>query len=73
MHCSTDEAVHRRPAIPTKSIKIGAQTEKETPIKLEFLMEYAANLNRPTRDTGAGPFGTRGLAGIPALSLHVPT
>ena len=31
-------------------------------MKLEFLMEYTADLQRPTRNTGAGPFGTRGLA-----------
>jgi hypothetical protein len=31
-------------------------------MKLEFLMEYTADLQRPTRYTGAGPFGTRGIA-----------
>ena len=31
-------------------------------MKLEFLMEYTADLQPPSRNTGGGPFGTRGLA-----------
>ena len=32
-------------------------------MKLEFLMEYTGDVqDGPTRNTGAGPFGTRGLA-----------
>ncbi len=31
-------------------------------MKLEFLMEFTADVQRPSRNTGAGPFGTRGLA-----------
>ena len=41
-------------------------------MKLEFLMEYTADLNRPTRDTGAGPFGTRGLAVVTGGSFEGP-
>ena len=31
-------------------------------MKLEFLMEYTAELQLPFRNAGDGPFGTRGLA-----------
>ena len=41
-------------------------------MKLEFLMEYTANLNGPTRNTGAGPFGTRGLAVLTGGSFEGP-
>ncbi len=41
-------------------------------MKLEFLMEYTANLNLPPRDTGAGPFGTRGLAVVTGGSFEGP-
>jgi hypothetical protein len=41
-------------------------------MKLEFLMEYAADLQRPTRNTGAGPFGTRGLAVVTGGSFEGP-
>ena len=41
-------------------------------MKLEFLMEYNADLQAPTRDTGAGPFGTRGLAILTGGSFEGP-
>jgi len=41
-------------------------------MKLEFLMEYTADLQRPTRDTGAGPFGTRGLAVVTGGNFEGP-
>ena len=41
-------------------------------MKLEFLMEYTADLQRPTRNTGAGPFGTRGLAVVTGGSFEGP-
>ena len=31
-------------------------------MKLEFLVEFTADLQQPTRNTGDSPFGTRGLA-----------
>jgi hypothetical protein len=31
-------------------------------MKLEFLVEFNADLQQPTRNTGDSPFGTRGLA-----------
>ncbi len=39
-------------------------------MKLEFLMEYTADLQRPTRNTGDGPFGTRGLAVVTGGSFE---
>jgi len=41
-------------------------------MKLEFLMEYTADIQRPTRNTGAGPFGTRGLAVVTGGSFEGP-
>ncbi len=41
-------------------------------MKLEFLLEYFAELQQPTRDTGAGPFGTRGLAVVTGGSFEGP-
>ncbi len=41
-------------------------------MKLEFLMEYTADLQLPTRNTGAGPFGTRGLAVVTGGSFEGP-
>ena len=41
-------------------------------MKLEFLVEYTADLQRPTRNTGAGPFGTRGLAVVTGGSFEGP-
>jgi hypothetical protein len=41
-------------------------------MKLEFLMEYTANLQLPPRNTGAGPFGTRGLAVVTGGSFMGP-
>jgi hypothetical protein len=41
-------------------------------MKLEFLMEYTADLQRPPRNTGAGPFGTRGLAVVTGGSFEGP-
>lgn len=31
-------------------------------MKLEYLMEYTADIQLPPRNTGLGPFGIRGLA-----------
>lgn len=33
-------------------------------MKLEFLMEYNADLKQPTPTTGVGPLGRRGLADV---------
>jgi hypothetical protein len=41
-------------------------------MKLEFLMEYTADLQQPPRNTGAGPFGTRGLAVVTGGSFEGP-
>ena len=41
-------------------------------MKLEFLMEYTANLRQPVRNTGAGPLGTRGLAVVTSGSFEGP-
>ncbi len=41
-------------------------------MKLEFLMEYTADRQRPTRTTGTGPFGTRGLAVVTGGSFEGP-
>ncbi len=41
-------------------------------MKLEFLMEYTADLQLPIRNTGAGPFGTRGLAVVTGGSFEGP-
>ena len=41
-------------------------------MKLEFLMEYTADLQRPTRRAGDGPFGTRGLAVVTGGSFEGP-
>ncbi len=41
-------------------------------MKLEFLMEFTADVQRPSRNTGAGPFGTRGLAVVTGGSFEGP-
>ena len=41
-------------------------------MKLEFLMEYTADLQLPPRNTGAGPLGTRGLAVVTGGSFEGP-
>ena len=41
-------------------------------MKLEFLMEYTADLQQPVRNTGIGPFGTRGLAVVTGGSFEGP-
>ena len=41
-------------------------------MKLEFLMEYTADLQLPIRNTGAGPFGTRGLVVVTGGSFEGP-
>ena len=41
-------------------------------MKLEFLMEYTADLRRPIRNAGDGPFGTRGIAAITGGSFEGP-
>ena len=41
-------------------------------MKLEFLMEYTADLQPPSRNTGGGPFGTRGLAVVTGGSFEGP-
>jgi hypothetical protein len=41
-------------------------------MKLDFLMECTANLQLPPRNTGAGPFGTRGLAVVTGGSFTGP-
>ena len=41
-------------------------------MKLEFLLEYTADLQLPTPNTGAGPFGTRGLAVVTGGSFEGP-
>ncbi|MCH7713692.1 MAG: DUF3237 domain-containing protein [Chloroflexi bacterium] len=41
-------------------------------MKLEFLVEYSADLQRPTRNTGTGPFGMRGLAVVAGGSFEGP-
>ncbi len=41
-------------------------------MKLEFLMEYIADLQLPIRNTGAGPFGTRGFAVVTGGSFEGP-
>ena len=41
-------------------------------MKLEFLMEYTANVQLPVRNTGAGPFGTRGLVVVIGGSFEGP-
>ena len=39
-------------------------------MKLEFLMEFTAGLQIPTRNTGDSPFGTRGLAVVTGGSFE---
>lgn len=41
-------------------------------MKLEFLVEYTADLQQPVRNTGVGPFGTRGLAVVTGGSFGGP-
>lgn len=41
-------------------------------MKLELLMEYTVDLQQPIRNTGAGPFGTRGLAVVTGGSFAEP-
>ena len=41
-------------------------------MKLEFLMDYNADLQQPIRNTGAGPFGTRGLVVVTGGSFEGP-
>ena len=41
-------------------------------MKLEFLMEYTAGLERPVQTAGEGPFGTRGLAVVTGGSFEGP-
>ena len=41
-------------------------------MKLEFLMEYSADLQLPVRRADDGPFGTRGLAVITGGSFEGP-
>jgi hypothetical protein len=39
---------------------------------LEFIMEYNADLQKPIRNTGGGPFGDRGLAVVTGGSFEGP-
>ena len=41
-------------------------------MKLEFLVEYTADLQQPVRNTGVGPFGMRGLAVVTGGSFEGP-
>ena len=41
-------------------------------MKLEFLVEFTADLEQPTRITGNSPFGTRGLAVVTGGSFEGP-
>ncbi len=41
-------------------------------MKLEFLMEYNADLQRPLRFAGDGPFGNRGLAVVTGGAFEGP-
>ena len=45
---------------------------KESPMKLEFLMEYTGYVQQPMRNAGDGPFGTRGLAVVTGGSFEGP-
>ena len=41
-------------------------------MKLEFMMEYTADLKLPIRTAGDGPFRTRGLAVVTGGSFEGP-
>lgn len=41
-------------------------------MKPEYLMEYTVNLQQPVRNTGAGPFGARGLAVVTGGTFEGP-